>query len=172
MEQSVNGEMLKYKRLVEAIFAGNTEKSECGGQCTCGKSKPKDECGIMKTEATPGKKGNTDLEKDMDLSKLDVALKGVEKKLDAGADLDKNDWKVIELSKKVSSNKPLTDEEIAWIFNVSKMYISKIEKGALEKAKSYIKRKPGLEDELKDTMRSEPRFKTHEPEAKEKPVVD
>lgn len=153
---SVNGEILRYRKLLDAMVESCGSKHECLPDTV--DSQP------VKNEALPGKKGATALEDEkMDLSKLDIALKAVEAKLDKDEDLDKNDLKVLTLAKKVSNNQPLTDEEIAWIFGVSKMYISKIERKALDKAKKYIKKTPGKEDELRDMAKTEPRFKQHEP---------
>jgi len=167
---SINGEMMRYRRLLDQMVESCGTKHEgckcASGKCECG------EAGVVNTPVKTEAKPSAVWEKDIDLSFLDKDLTAIEKKQAAGEELNKNDLKVIELAKKVAFNKPLTDEEIAMIFGVSKMAISKIEQKALGTARKFIKKAPGLESGLKDMMRSEPRFKTHEPEAKERPVVD
>lgn len=163
--ENLNSEMMRYKRLAqtimetlhpEAMESVKDEKCECGSACS----------GKMKTEAKP----SAVWDKPMNLSFVDAALTRIEAAQAKGQEPDKKDMKILELAKKVTENKPLTDEEIAMIFGVSKMAISKIEQKALGTARKFIKKTPGREDQLKDLMRSEPKFKQHEPEKKENPI--
>lgn len=164
--KSVNGEMMRYRRLLDQMVEG-CGKSECGcGKGECG------EAGVVSTPVKTEAKPSAVWDKPMDLSFLDKDLTAIEAKVDKGEKLDKKDLKVLELAKKISHNKPLTDEEIAMIFGVSKMAISKIEQKALGTARKYIKKTPGLESGLKDVMGQDTGFKTHEPERPERPVVD
>lgn len=178
--ENLNSEILRYRNILDRMVeAFDVKKSECGkceaDKCECGlagsvdgqyvKGESADGKESVKTEAKP----SAVWDKPIDLSFVGQALSRIEAAQAEGREPDPKDWKLFDLAKKITQNKPLTDEEISTIFGVSKMAVSKIEKKGLDSARKYIKKAPGREEDLKDTMRKGTGYATHEPEKKEIP---
>lgn len=68
-----------------------------------------------------------DIDTKMKIEKLRVIIRGV---------LSKREYKIINMRYGLSGNKELTQREVAKLLNISRSYVSRIEKAALEKLKS------------------------------------